>query len=325
MGYMGIMEYKARRAWSRLLVIALTVLITTPIAAGQFDGEVDRAGDDRPSAPNPAPTLSLGLFPSQLQAEVTQSELGSVTFAGDATVEAMFFQDSTVTLTAVVSTGWPVSISPTTMQFKGTGTQEFRATVIVPPATSSLVTGNVIVSGTCKVSGLSPVVATAIAVVTIDQYFKIRVESSEPSATVRSGETAKIELEIFNDGNGPVTFRLTVLDPPKDIQVELEWVQFSVGEHESTMVSIRATPSPRASAGEHTIGIMVEAFNGLAEEGGSTTFNITTVVTTLTSEIGSPIIAGMIAISGIGVTVLFLWKMGKLKGLKLPKRTKSDT
>ena len=325
MGFMGIGECKARRAWSRLLVIALTVLIATPMTSGQDDGEVDRTDDDKPAAPNPIPILSLSLYPSQLQAKITQSQLGQVTFGGNATVEQMLIMESTVTLTTRVNNGWPTLISPQTLVFKGPGTQKFSVQVTVPPGTSSLVTGNLIVTGSCKAPGLSPVIASAGAVVTIGQYYKIRVESSEPSATVRSGETAKIELEIYNDGNGPVTFRLTVLDPPEDIQVELENEQFSVGEDESTIFSSRATPSPRASAGEHTIGIFVEAFNGLAEEGGSTTFNITTIVTTLTSEIGYPTIAGIIVIAVIGVAVVVLWKMGKLKRLKLPKRTKSET
>ncbi len=325
MGFMDTRGYKVRRTWSRLLVIALSIIIATPMVSGQFDGEVDGVADDKPAAPNPIPILSISLYPTQLQAEVTQSQMGQVTFGGNATVEQMIIMESTVTLTCTVSTGWPTSVSPQTMTFKGPGTQKFHMTVIVPPATSSLVTGNVIVTGACKAPGLSPVVASAGAVVTIKQYFKIRVESSEPTATVKSGETAKFELDIYNDGNGPATFRLTVLDPPKDIQVELENAQFTVQQQEFTTVSIRGTPSPRASAGEHTIRILVEAFNEPGEEGKSTTFNITAVVTTLTSEIGYPTIAGIILVAVVAVAVVVLWKMGKLKGLKRPKRTKTDT
>ncbi|NOQ53585.1 MAG: hypothetical protein GQ558_03145 [Thermoplasmata archaeon] len=39
----------------------------------------------------------------------------------------------------------------------------------------------------------------------------------------------------------------------------------------------------------------------------------------------SPTIAGIIVVAGAAVAVAVLWKMGKLKGLRLPKRTKSDT
>jgi hypothetical protein len=325
MGSMGIRGYKVGRVWSRLLVIALTVIIATPMASGMFAGEMDRVADDKPAAPNPIPKLSQSIYPTQLQAEVTQSQLGKVTFGGNATVEQMMFMDSTVTLTAVVNTGWPVILNPQTMKFKGPGTQRFTLSIIVPPATSSLVTGNVIVSGACKAPGLSPVVASAGAVVTIKQYFKIRVESSEPSATVKSGETAKIEIEIYNDGNGPATFRLTIPDPPKDIQIEFENTEFNVQAQEFTIVSIRAKPSARASAGEHDIGIRVEVFNGPGEGGASTTFNITTVVTTLTSEIGYPTIVAIIFVAGVAVAVAVLWRTGKLKGLKLPKRIKTDT
>ena len=321
---MGIRGYKVRRILPRLLVIALTVLLATPMASGHFDGRVDRAPDDKPAAPNPIPILSLSLYPTQLQAEVTQSQLGHVTFGGNATVEQMVLMESTVTLSCVVSTRWPVVLEPQSFKIKGPGTQQFTVSVIVPPGTSSFTTGNVIVSGTCKVPGLSPVVASAGAVVTIKQYFKVRVESTESSVTVASGETAKIELEIYNDGNGPATFKLTVPDPPKDILVELENAQFTVQEGEFTTVSIRVKPSPRASAGEQDIGIRVEAFNEPGDEGKSTTFNITADVTTLTSEIGYPTFVGIIVVAGVAVAVVVLWKKGKLTRLgkkKIPRRS----
>ena len=65
--------------------------------------------EDADAAPNPIPILSLTLFPPQLRATVTQSQLGAVTFHGNATVEKMtYFERVTVTLQAVVNTGWPV-------------------------------------------------------------------------------------------------------------------------------------------------------------------------------------------------------------------------
>ncbi len=324
MGSMGIRGYKAGRTWSRLLVIALTFLISTPMASGQFDGEADRAADDRPAAPNPIPILSLCLYPSQLQAVVTQSQIGTVTFGGNATVDQLFFQDSTVTLQAVVNTGWPVKVDPTTIFFKGPGTERFQVTVIIPPGTSSLVVGNVIATGSCKAPGLSPTVATAQGIVTVKQYHKIRIESEEPQERVSSGDTAEFEIFIYNDGNGPATFKLTVLDMPKDIKVELNNDEYSLQEDQFARVFVKVTPGGRAPAGEHVIGIRVEAFNGQGDDGDSTTFNVTAVVPSMASEIGYPTIAGLVIVAGVAVAMIVLSKKGKLKGLKMPKRSNAE-
>ncbi len=322
---MGIRGYKARRRRLSAMVVAFTFLIMAPMTSGQFDGEVDRADDDRPTAPNPIPILSLSLFPSQLQAEVTQSQMGTVTFGGNATVEQLFFQDSTVTLQAVVNAGWPVKVDPTTIFFKGPGTERFQVTVIIPPGTSSLTVGHVITTGSCKAPGLSPTVATAQGVVTVKQYHKIRIESEEPQKRVSSGDTAEFEIFIYNDGNGPATFKLTVLDMPKDIKVELDNDEYSLQEDQFARVFVKVTPGGRAPAGEHVIGIRVEAFNSQGDDPDSTTFNVTAVVPSMASEIGYPTIAGLVIVAGVIVAVVVLSKKGKLKGLKTPKRSKAKT
>jgi hypothetical protein len=163
------------------------------------------------AAPNPIPILSLSLFPSQLQAKVTQSQLGAVTFGGNATVEKIQgIERVTVTLTAVVNTGWPVVLSPQTIPYINPGTQRFQVTVIVPPSTSSLLTGNVIISGQAKAPGLSPVTAAASAVVTVSQYFKLRIEAESPLRQVKPGELTYNVVNVYNDGNGQDTFELEI-------------------------------------------------------------------------------------------------------------------
>jgi hypothetical protein len=147
----------------------ITVLVTAAVLAVVLSGTVPVHRDDLVrAAPNPIPILSLSLSPSQLEAHVTDTELGAVTFTGNATVEQLQLMSSTVTLQAVVNTGWPVVLSPQTIPFDGPGTEKFYVTVIVPPATSSLETGTVIVTGNCKAPGLAPIVASASAVVTVD-------------------------------------------------------------------------------------------------------------------------------------------------------------
>jgi hypothetical protein len=163
------------------------------------------------AAPNPIPILSLSLFPSQLQAKVTQSQLGAVTFGGNATVEKIQgLERVIVTLTAVVSTGWPVVLSRQTIPYINPGTQQFQVTVIVPPATSSLLTGNVIISGMAKAPALSPIPAAASAVVTVSQYFKLRIEAESPLRQVKPGELTYNVVNVYNDGNGQDTFELEI-------------------------------------------------------------------------------------------------------------------
>jgi hypothetical protein len=167
--------------------------------------------EEAEAAPNPIPVLTLGLFPTNLQAKVTQSQLGSVTFGGNATVDKIQgIERVTVTIQAVVNTGWPVVVSPQTMVFVNPRTQQFQVNVIVPPATSSLLTGNVIVSGQAKAPGLAPVVAAASGVVTVSQYFKLRIEAEQPLRQVKPGELTYNVVNVYNDGNGQDTFELEI-------------------------------------------------------------------------------------------------------------------
>jgi hypothetical protein len=178
--------------------------------------------EEADAAPNPIPILSLSLFPSQLKATVTQSQLGAVTFHGNATVEKMnYLERVTVTLQAVVNTGWPVVISPQTMPFVQSSTQQFQVTVIVPPATSSLISGNVIVTGSAKAAGLAPVVSSASGVVTVAQYYKLRIEAEAPLREVKPGEITFNVVNVYNDGNGLDTFELSIANN-KEL-VEKQW------------------------------------------------------------------------------------------------------
>jgi hypothetical protein len=203
----------------RGILIALLVLIG-PIAGFALPDAL--VSEEAEAAPNPIPILSLSLFPSQLRATVTQSQLGAVTFSGNATVEKMpYLERITVTLQAVVNTGWPVVISPQTMAFVQSGTQRFQVTVIVPPATSSLISGNVIVTGSAKATGLAPIVSSASGVVTVSQYYKLRIEAEAPLREVKPGEITFNVVNVYNDGNGLDTFELSISNN-KEL-VERQW------------------------------------------------------------------------------------------------------
>ena len=194
--------------------MAALFLASTVTTAGPLS-----LSEEAEAAPNPVPILSLSLFPSQLQARVTQSQLGAVTFGGNATVEKISYVERvTVTLTAVVNTGWPVVISPSTMAFVDPGTQGFQVTVIVPPSTSSLLTGNVIVTGSAKAPALSPVMAAASGVVTVSQFFDLTIEAEQPLRQVKPGELTYNVVNVHNEGNGQDTFELEVENNEKLVE-----------------------------------------------------------------------------------------------------------
>lgn len=230
--------------------------------------------EEAEAAPNPIPILSLSLYPTQLQAKVTQSQLGAVTFGGNATVEKISgIERVTVTLQAVVQTGWPVVISPQTIPFINPDTVRFTVTVIVPPATSSLLTGNVMVTGSAKAPGLSPVVASASGVVTVAQYFKLRIEAESPLREVKPGELTYNVVNVYNDGNGQDTFELEI-ENNKDL-VKSQWTvllgstDISVMQDEYSAVRITAqTPQEwRLYAKEiHTIIIKVTSAEARAKQ-----------------------------------------------------------
>jgi hypothetical protein len=249
-----------------ILIIALllgSVLLGLSLNGSGVTGDAE-------AAPNPIPILSLSLFPSQLQAKVTQSQLGAVTFGGNATVEKMpNIQRVTVTLQAVVNTGWPVVISPQTIAYVDPRTERFTVSVIVPPATSSTLTGNVIVTGSAKAAGLAPVVASASAVVTVAQYFKLRIEAEQPLREVRPGEITFNTVNVYNDGNGQDTFELEIENSRELAKAQwtvlLGSTDVSILQDEYAVIKITAqTPQKwRLYAKEiHTITVKVTSAEG---------------------------------------------------------------
>jgi hypothetical protein len=257
-------EERARHRAVVLIVLMMgSVLFGLSMPGSNFTEDVE-------AAPNPIPILSLSLFPSQLQAKVTQSQLGAVTFGGNATVEKMpNIQRVTVTLQAVVNTGWPVVISPQTIAFVNPRTERFTVSVIVPPATSSTLTGNVMVTGTAKAPGLAPVVASASAVVTIAQYFKLRIEAEQPLREVKPGEITFNTVTVYNDGNGQDTFELEIENSKQLAKdqwtVLLGSTDVSILQDEYAVIKITAqTPQKwRLYAKEiHTITVKVTSAEG---------------------------------------------------------------
>ena len=328
MGFMGIRECKARKTWSSMMVVGLACLLTIPVTTGQTNDGDEGGAIDRPTAPSLIPVLSISLFPTQLGAKVTADQLGAVTFGGNVTVEQLRIMTSKVTLTAVISTGWPVVISPSTIEFTGSGTERFTVTVIVPPGTSALITGNVIVVGTCKAPVLAPVVASAGAIVTVGPYYDIDIDSDDPVITLSPGESGEVTIQVWNRGNGIAAVTASVGSAPQNMKFELsdETLIIDPEHFENLTVKITAKESVSRSNHEALIYFTVAEGQPLYEENG-TVFTIAIRIPSYASAIGYPVIVALVVLTSIGVAVVVLWKKGdlsKLKGIRLPRRTKAE-
>ena len=325
---MGIRGYKVRRIWPSAIVITLACMLTIPLATGQIHDGDDGGAIDRPSAPDPIPVLSLSLSPTQLEAEVTADQLGAVTFGGTVTVEQLRIMSSTVTLQAVVSTGWPVVISPTTFEFTGSGSEEFILTIIVPPATNAMITGNVIVSGTLTAPLLSPVVASAGAVVTIATYYDIYIESDDRFVQLSPGDSGEVILQIWNRGNGIATVSTTVVTEAQDVRFELSEDKLVIDPNTFENLTVKILTTKSTPRGGHNVHIYlniaeVEPLNG--DYGSILTVSLR--INTMAEIIGYGVIVVLVVLACFGVAVVVLWKKGKLsklKEIKLPKRTKAE-
>ncbi len=217
--------------------VAIAVLLVACIATGP--------GAD--ALPNPVPVLTLQLTPTQLQAHVTPTQNGPVMFGGNATVEAAFgFMTVTVTLSA--SCIWPAIISPSTMEFKDSKPQPFYVTVVVPPKTSALMIGQLIVSGTAKAPGMPVATATANAVVTVAQYHMFELSTRNDTLYgAAPGASVSGRLTINNTGNGLDTFSIAMQDPTGVVALYSGRTSIDVHEEESAGVDLRLTVSSGAS------------------------------------------------------------------------------
>ena len=220
--------------------------------------------------PNPVPVLTLSLTPTQLQAHVTQTQNGPVMFGGNATVEAAFgFMTVTVTLSA--SCIWPAIVSPSTMTFTSTQSQLFHVTVVVPPRTSALGIGQLIISGTAKAPGMPTATATANAVVTVDQYFVFDISTPDSTlAGAAPGRTVSGRFTINNTGNGLDSFRIALTDPSDAVALYSGRTSVDIQQQESAAIDFSLTVSSDATYATGTnVGISFTVTSIEAENEGT--------------------------------------------------------
>jgi hypothetical protein len=199
--------------------------------------------------------MSICLEPLVAEAEVTQTEEANVEFIGTVEIDQPLLMTSDLTLDCVVNTGWPVEVDPNGTQVTGPMTIHFSTTVVIPEGTSVYLTGNVIITGSLKAPGLSPVLASASAAVTVAQYHGFRIESNDSVIDMARGENVDADIMIYNWGNGVETVALEILDMPEDVQVSLSVSQVSIYPDDYSTVRISVSARNDCDSGMHQVDI----------------------------------------------------------------------
>ncbi len=220
--------------------ILVALMLTSVFAAFAVPGHM--VADEAGAALNPVPVLTLSLVPTQLEARVTNSQNGPVMFGGNATVEKFSGNLERVTVTLSASCIWPAIVSPSTMVFTNMQPQAFFVTVVVPPKTSALEVGQLIVSGTAKAPGMPVATATANAVITVGQYFKLSIGADTPLREVKPGDITYNTVNIYNEGNGMDSFELEVTNSKdllkKEFNVIIERTSIDIQQEEYAQIKI---------------------------------------------------------------------------------------
>ena len=228
----------------------MSFIVITVLALGLF-GPTALAQPDA----GPVPSMSLRLEPTQVEAEVTQSLAGTAELQGTIEIDQPQLLTSNLTLTCVVNTGWPVEVDPNGTKVTGPTTIHFTTTVEVPPATSALLTGNVIVTASLKAPMLTAVEASSSVIVTVSQYYKMRIEVNTPLMDLERGQSDQVELNIYNDGNGKDTFEILLLDVPYRIRASLGQNQVSVHQDEHITIVMDVTVEDDSPDVQHRLEV----------------------------------------------------------------------
>jgi len=229
---MGFMD-KHSSVFMRVLLLGLLLASITVIAA-------EATLVTEPAEAIPLHSLHISLHPDSLDARLTNTQLGAVTFGGNVTVEKpQGVERVTVTLQAVVSTGWPVVMSPTTIELFNSATERFTVTVIVPPGTPPTVA-----TLTATAHAESPVWSETDSTesrVNVLQFYQFQSWLDGNNGEVDPGGSISGQLVIFNNGTGEDTFHITLENVPDVVtswdlpesvtipsKMEME-VQFTIG------------------------------------------------------------------------------------------------
>jgi hypothetical protein len=263
------------------------------------------------------PQLQLTLTPNHLEAEVTNNQVGEVEFAGTAEVDQPRLMRSTVTLSETCV--WNANATPQTMVFEGPDSKEFSVKVIVPPKTSSLEVGQVIVSGTCRSPGMPVAVAQANAVVTVAQYYKTSLGSDAPRIGVNRGDEVSCTINIYNEGNGISIYQVYVIEQPEDIEVSLSQSRVEVPAETFEQINLDISVGEDASYRINLITLRVVALED-GEPVDTDTYSISVHVEFPVEPFSGVMIAVVGVLAAVGIIVAIGIRKGKQKGFKSARR-----
>ncbi len=268
--------------------------------------EDDPPGFSATAAPNPRNPMTLELTPSQVEVEVSPDKNGVAAFEGTVTVDSSRLVSSQVTLSS--SCIWPAIVSPSTMEFQGPGSQAFTVSVVVPPRTSSIMVGQLIVDGTYKAPGMPVETAEVSAVVTVAPYHKTSFTFPERNLVLDRGSTGSLDINVINNGNGRFTYEVEAL-APEGLSVRFSQMVLELGEDEEATVRMNVSAGRGAPRGDHRITVRVS-------EAGTTplVFSEHMFTVRVRTPIGTWVAIVVLFLAAIGLAVA-LWK-GKLRGLQ---------
>jgi hypothetical protein len=162
------------------------------------------------AAINPVPVLTLKLDPSQQASQPTESNIGSVTFTGTATIDKFPVERLVATLSPSCDQGWVSTMSPTTMVFTSTTPQTFTVSVVIPQDTPNNIQGKLTIDGKAVGGGLQSQPAQASSTITVDPYYRVIVETDAPYREIAPGSQVYFSFRILNMGNAVDSFSLEV-------------------------------------------------------------------------------------------------------------------
>jgi hypothetical protein len=201
------------------------------------------------AAQNPVPALSITLSPGERTAEITASQPGPVSFSGGYRVDKLAFERAIVTITGTMSTGWPLTISPATIQISGNAglTGNFTVIVVVPAGELATNIGQLSLTGRATAGGLQSPPAIAQAIVSPRAYFRTVVAADTPFIESGYSNQVTLSFKVYNEGNVRDTIRINI----KNLQ-ELTEAQWTVV---LTRTSFIVDPPPAFQAIQLTVGL----------------------------------------------------------------------
>ena len=203
-------------------------------------------------------TLTLRpLNPSVRDVDVEEGP-GTAVFAGVVEVSKPPVGVVTVHLDGNCNAGWSVVVSPQTMQFTHSGSEEYLATVMVPTGAPASTVGTVSVIAVAQYPG-SAHTAVTTASVRVNKYFGGYV-SADPSKGTENPQT--YNLMVSNTGNDVDTFKLSIADlaehEKQGFEFDLKTSRINdIGPGDNVSVELIVSYGMKAKSGKHVFDIRV--------------------------------------------------------------------